>query len=77
MSGYLDSDKYWKWDLSHRKHKWQSLELRHSETGCEDGMRIELVQDRVQWWALILAVLNLTAMLVGIKGTSNTITLNQ
>jgi hypothetical protein len=47
MSGYLDSDKCWKWDLSNRKHKWQSQELRHSETGCEDGMWIELAQDHV------------------------------
>jgi hypothetical protein len=29
------------------------------ETGCEDGRWMELAQDRVEWWALVLAVLNL------------------
>jgi hypothetical protein len=33
MSGYLGSDKYCKCNLSNRKHKWKSPELRHSETG--------------------------------------------
>jgi hypothetical protein len=33
------------------------------EMGCEDGRWIELAQDRVQWQALILAVLNLCVML--------------
>ena len=28
------------------------------ETGCEDGRWMELAQDRVQWWSLVLAVLN-------------------
>jgi hypothetical protein len=27
------------------------------EIGCEDGRWIELAQDRVQWWAFVLAVL--------------------
>ena len=27
------------------------------EIGCEDGRWMELAQDRVQWWALVLAVL--------------------
>jgi hypothetical protein len=29
------------------------------EIGCEDGRWMELAQDRVQWRALVLAVLNL------------------
>jgi hypothetical protein len=29
------------------------------EIGFDDGRWIELAQDRVQWWALVLAVLNL------------------
>ena len=29
------------------------------EIGCEDGRWMELAQDRVQWQALVLAVLNL------------------
>jgi hypothetical protein len=33
------------------------------ETGCEDGMWMELAQDRVQWQALILVVLNLRVLL--------------
>ena len=31
--------------------------------GCEGGTWIELTQDRVQWWALVLAVLNLCVLL--------------
>ena len=27
------------------------------EIGCEDGRWMELAEDRVQWWALVLAVL--------------------
>jgi len=27
------------------------------EIGCEDGRWMELAQDLVQWWALVLAVL--------------------
>jgi hypothetical protein len=33
------------------------------ETGCEDGRWMELAQDRVQWQALVLAVLNLPVLL--------------
>jgi hypothetical protein len=33
------------------------------EVGCEDGRRMELAQDRVKWWALVLAVLNLRVLL--------------
>ena len=29
------------------------------EIDCEDGRWMELVQDRVQWWALVFAVFNL------------------
>jgi len=28
------------------------------EIGCEDGRWMELAEYRVQWWALVLAVLN-------------------
>jgi len=31
---------------------------------CEDGRWMELTQDRVQWWALVLAVLKLRVLLV-------------
>ena len=30
-----------------------------TEIGCKDGRWIELAQDRVQWWAFVLAVMNL------------------
>jgi hypothetical protein len=33
------------------------------EMGCEDGRWMELAQDRVQWRALVLAVLNLRVLL--------------
>jgi hypothetical protein len=33
------------------------------ELSCEDGRWMELVQDRVQWRALVLAVLSLQALL--------------
>ena len=33
------------------------------EIGCEDGRWMELAQDRVQWQALVLAVLNLLVQL--------------
>jgi len=33
------------------------------EIGCEDGSWMELAQDRVQWWNLLFAVLNLLVLL--------------
>ena len=30
---------------------------------CDDGRWMELVQDRVQWWALVLLVLNRCVLL--------------
>jgi len=33
------------------------------EIGCEDGRWMELGEDRVQWWALVLAVLNRCVLL--------------
>ena len=35
------------------------------EIGCEDGRWMELAQDRVQWWALVLAVFNCCVLLPG------------
>jgi hypothetical protein len=34
------------------------------EMGCEDGRWMELAQDRVQWRAFVLAVLNLRVLLL-------------
>ena len=33
------------------------------EIGCEVGRWMELAQDRVPWWALVLAVLNCCVLL--------------
>ena len=33
------------------------------EICCEDGRWMELAEDRVQWWALVLAVLNCCVLL--------------
>ena len=33
------------------------------EIGCEVGGWMELAYDRVQWWAMVLAVLNRCVML--------------
>ena len=33
------------------------------EIGCEDGSCMELAQDRVQWQAFVLAVLNFLVLL--------------
>jgi hypothetical protein len=41
------------------------LDLR--EMGCENGRWMELAQDRVQWQALVLAVLNLQVQLQGVS----------
>jgi hypothetical protein len=38
------------------------MELR--KMGCEDGKWMELAQDRIQWRALVLAVLNLRVLLL-------------
>jgi hypothetical protein len=37
---------------------WKEFEI-----DCEDQMRIELAQDRVQWRALIVAVLHIRVLL--------------
>jgi uncharacterized integral membrane protein len=42
-------------------HQLINMDLR--ETGCEDGRWMELAQNRVQWRALVLAVLNLRVLL--------------
>jgi hypothetical protein len=41
---------------------WLISEMDLRETGCEDGRWMELAQDRVQWRALVLAVLNLRVL---------------
>jgi hypothetical protein len=39
----------------------RNMELR--EMGCEDGRWMELAQDRVEWRALVLAMLNFCVLL--------------
>jgi hypothetical protein len=33
------------------------------EIVCEDGWCMELAQDRIQWWVLVLAVFNISVLL--------------
>jgi hypothetical protein len=50
--------------LGKPKTRWESnIKMDLREIGCEDGRWIELAQDRVQWRALVLAVLNLGVLL--------------
>jgi hypothetical protein len=44
-----------------RELVFSKMDLR--EMGCEDGRWMELAQDHVQWWTLVLAVLNLQILL--------------
>jgi hypothetical protein len=39
------------------------IELCLTQVGCEDGRWMELAQDCVQWWALVLVVLNIQILL--------------
>jgi hypothetical protein len=59
-----------KTETSWRVHSWKIvvswaiiLTKYFRETGCEDGRWMELAQDRVQWRALVLALLNLRVLL--------------
>jgi hypothetical protein len=46
------------------KREWEdNFEIDLWESGCEDVRWMELARDRVQWWALVLAVLNLRVLL--------------
>jgi hypothetical protein len=38
------------------------------EIGCEDGRWMDLAQDRVQWQALVLAVLKLLVLILELVG---------
>jgi len=42
---------------------WLISKMDLMEIGCADGRWMELAQDRVQWWALVLAVLNRCVLL--------------
>ena len=48
-------------DSATRQLLISTMDLR--EIGCGDGRWMELAQDRVQWQALVLAVLNLLVLL--------------
>jgi hypothetical protein len=39
-----------------KTEKEMDLNMNRGETGCEDGMRIQLVQKRVQWLALVFVI---------------------
>jgi hypothetical protein len=42
---------------------WLNSKMGFREIDCKNGSCMELVQDRVQWRALLLAVLNLRILL--------------
>jgi hypothetical protein len=46
-----------------KKRREGNIKMDLRETGCENGRWMELAQDRVQWQALVLAVLNLLVLL--------------
>jgi hypothetical protein len=37
--------------------------MAHTDIVCEHGRWMELARDRIRWWALVLAVLNLLVLL--------------
>jgi len=37
--------------------------MHRRDIGCEDGRWMELAQDCVQWWALLLDILNFLVLL--------------
>jgi hypothetical protein len=43
--------------------EWDNYKVELKKVGCDDGRWMELAQDRVQWQALVLAVLNLRVLL--------------
>jgi hypothetical protein len=46
------------------RRRWEEIiKMDFWETGCEDGRWMELDQDHVQWWALVLEVLKLWILL--------------
>jgi uncharacterized protein with HEPN domain len=54
----------WKWWLGTPRSKLvDNIKMDLREIGCEDGRWMELAQDRVQWRAFVLAVLNLRVLL--------------
>jgi hypothetical protein len=55
---FFESDK-----RKRAEEKEENIELDLSEICCEGGSWMELAQDRVQWQALVLAVLNLGVLL--------------
>jgi len=46
--------------LGRPRSRWEdNIKMDLQEVGCGDMDWIELVQDRVRWWALVNAVMNL------------------
>lgn len=53
-----------KWSLGRASWRWEdNIKLSLKEMCCEGGKWMELVQDHIQLWTLILAVLNLRFVL--------------
>jgi hypothetical protein len=52
--------------LGRSKKKSEDNEIDQRDIGYENGRWMELAQDRVQWRALVLALLNLWVLLQGL-----------
>jgi hypothetical protein len=46
-----------------KTEKEDNMNMDVREIGCEDQRWLELAQDRVKWWGLLLVVLNLQVLL--------------
>ena len=52
-----------KWPLGRPRRRWEdNIKMDLREVGGEDARWVDLAQDRVQWRALVLSVLNLRAL---------------
>jgi hypothetical protein len=50
--------------LGRPRKRWEdNMKMHPGEIGCADGRWMELAQVRVQWWALVFAVLKLSVLL--------------
>jgi hypothetical protein len=48
-----------KWTFGSSRRNWENIEMYGREIICEDVKLMELVQDRIQWCAFVLAELTL------------------
>jgi hypothetical protein len=59
-SEFLAGKHLGKCPLVRPRTRWEdNIKMALKDLDCEDGNRMELTQDCIQWWAVLLAVLNL------------------